>query len=192
MVKKRIFLIIRILTVVPLMSLVASILIYCLKPGFFASPTSFAFSIVFLTVFPLLAYVVWYIVPTLRKGGRKTQRRTAVIFGLTGYLAAFVFSFLFKDSPQIKVYYLAYFITSITLFLGNITGGKFNPSGHAGGLMGPVTFLTIYVSPWFAFGYLIVILVGYISISMRRHTVLEFVVGGLVPVAVITLSLLFI
>jgi hypothetical protein len=174
------------------MSLVASILIYLLKPGFFASATSFAMSIVFLTVFPLLAYVVWYIVPTLRKGGRKTQRRTAVIFGLAGYLAAFIFSFIFKDSIQIKIYYLAYLISSITLFLGNITGGKFNPSGHAGGLMGPVTFLTIYISPWFAFGYLIVVLVGYISISMRRHTILEFIVGGLVPVLVIVISYFFI
>lgn len=192
MVKKRFFLIVRILTVVPLMCLVASILIYFLKPGFFASVTSFVMSIVFLTVFPLLAYLVWYILPTLRKGGRKTQRRTAVIFGLAGYLAAFIFSFIFKDSIQIKIYYLAYLISSITLFLGNITGGKFNPSGHAGGLMGPVTFLTIYISPWFAFGYLIVVLVGYISISMRRHTILEFIVGGLVPVLVIVISYFFI
>ncbi len=181
--KKSLFIlskIIRILTLAPLMCLAASLIIYFSKTSYYASFSSFMTSTLLLVIFPLLAYPVYYIIPTLKKKGREFQRKLAIIFAFISYLLVFALSFVFKDSWSIKVYYFTYVFSSICIFASTKIL-HFNASGHAAGMTGPIVYLSFYVSPWYLLGLVLVILVYLASLYMKRHTLLELIWGSLLP-----------
>lgn len=171
------------------MCLLATLSIYFIKPQYFSGKSSLISAICFLTIFPILSYPVCFVVRPLRIRGRKMQRTMAIIFAFLGYALAFGLSFAFKDSLQIKIYYFTYLLSSFIILIFRIFN-KFNPSGHASGIAGPITFLVIYVNYYFAFLYVLVFLIWYISIKMERHTNSEYLAGSLIPVTILILSLI--
>lgn len=172
--------IVRILTVAPIICLISSLIIYFTNKELYGSTLSFIMSLIFLVITPLLSYPIFYIFKSLRLKGRSFQRKLAIVFAYVSYIFVFAFSFIFHDSIQIIFYHLNYLLTATILYLSTKLF-HFNASGHAAGVAGPITFLTLFISPWFAFGYLLLILVIYCSIKMKRHTILEAIVGSLIP-----------
>ena len=80
---------VRILTTPPVFSALMCTLLYVLVPGSFASLGHYLLAIVCLSLLPVLAYPVSYLIPALRRGGRKTQRNLALVFSVLGYLIGF-------------------------------------------------------------------------------------------------------
>ena len=172
--------IVRILTVAPIICLITSLLLFFNNRSLYGSTLSFILSLIFLVVVPLLSYPVFYIVKPFRLKGRPFQRKLAIVFSYCSYIFVVIFSLIFHDSLQIIFYHLNYFLTATLIFLST-KFLHFNASGHAAGVAGPITFLSLFVSPWYAFGYLLLILVIYCSIKMKRHTILETIIGSLIP-----------
>lgn len=70
--------IIRIVTVVPVMALVMLSILYGLRPDIFQETSNFILAIIFLTVFPLLAYPLQLLLPKFRNKGREGQRKASL------------------------------------------------------------------------------------------------------------------
>ena len=94
---------VRILTTPPVFSALMCTLLYVLVPGSFASLGHYLLAIVCLSLLPVLAYPVSYLIPALRRGGRKTQRNLALVFSVLGYLIGFLAAVLDDGAAMEKV-----------------------------------------------------------------------------------------
>ena len=126
---------IRIATVPPVMA-AATILI--LHRHF---PTEYSLSsLFFLTLAPVIAYPIWWVIPKLREGGRKTQRALAVALSVAGYLAGSLWcGFVSREYASLRVY-LIYLISGGLIALFSYVFG-IRGSGHASGVVGPVVVM---------------------------------------------------
>lgn len=179
----------RILTLAPILALSSSLIIYFSKSNYYASVGSFITSILLLVILPLLAYPLFYIVKKFKEKGRPFQRKLAIIFAYISYLLIFILSFIFNDSWNIRIYYLTYLISGIVILLSS-KFFHFNISGHAAGVVGPIVYLSFYVSPFYLFALLLFVLVIISSLYMKRHTFIELIIGGLLPTSIIVISFL--
>lgn len=172
---------IRILTVPPFMAEMLILVLYFRKNAFsgFGLPVSL-FS---LCVLPALSYVLWLTVPALKKDGRASQRRTAVICSVIGYILNTVYILISgaggSERLAVFTYLFSGVITAILSFVFHIKS-----SGHACGVSGPAFLLSITVHPAFLLLYLLLIPVIFSSLKLRRHTMSELMLGAVVPVAV--------
>ncbi|MEG1500060.1 MAG: hypothetical protein RR400_03240, partial [Clostridia bacterium] len=93
------------------------------------------------------------------------------------------------SAPSLEiVIYVTYFITALILGALTLFAHK-KVSGHTCGVTGPVAMLSILVSPYFLFGLILVGLVYYSSMALKRHTFLQLFIGSLTPV--VTMLALF-
>ncbi len=106
---------VRILTTPPVFSALMCTLLYVLVPGSFASLGHYLLAIVCLSLLPVLAYPVSYLIPALRRGGRKTQRNLALVFSVLGYLIGFLAAVLDDGAAMEKVVFGTYLISGTTL-----------------------------------------------------------------------------
>ena len=79
---KKSYKIIRVLTVAPLMALLAMIAFYLVKPEVFPSTRNFILSIICLTVLPLTAYPLQPLIPGFKDQGREGQRNLAIVMAI--------------------------------------------------------------------------------------------------------------
>ena len=91
--------IIRIFTVAPIMALVMLLIIQLSKPGLFGNKANLLLSILFLTVFPLLAYPLQPFIKKFKDKGREGQRTLAMIFAVSGYILGLL-SALLLQAPK--------------------------------------------------------------------------------------------
>ena len=157
---------VRILTTPPVFSALMCTLLYVLVPGSFASLGHYLLAIVCLSLLPVLAYPVSYLIPALRRGGRKTQRNLALVFSVLGYLEKVVFG--------------TYLISGTTLAVCTLL--HFKASGHTCGCSGPIAALSIFINPWFLVGYVLLTPIIWSSIRLKRHTALQLLAGCVIPV----------
>ena len=147
---------------------------------------SFYVSLFCLTVFPMLSYAVWRVVPSLYKKGRKTQRAIAVAFSFAGYAAGTVYCFVSGAGAVEKTVFLTYLLSGLVIALSGALV-KVRISGHACGLSGPLGILVWKVGPWFIAGYAILALVFWSSIRLRRHSLRELILGTALPLLLLML-----
>lgn len=171
---------IRILTTAPIFALVLCTLLYFLLNGAFASLKHYLAAIFFLTVLPMLAYPVAAIIPPLRKKGRDGQRNLAIAFSVLGYIGGFLYAILGGGAAVEKVLFGTYLISGVTLAVCTLL--HYKASGHACGCSGPVAMLSVFVCPWFLFGYLLLTPVIWSSMKLKRHTATQLLVGSVIPV----------
>ena len=78
---------VRILTTPPVFSALMCTLLYVIVPGSFASLGHYLLAIVCLSLLPVLAYPVSYLIPALRRGGRADliEPMTKAVFASTSY-----------------------------------------------------------------------------------------------------------
>lgn len=180
---------VRILSVPPLLAAVFLIIVKCTSDSVFAKPLDFVMSVVFLGIFPLLAYGVWAIVPRLKKGGRNTQRRLAFVFSLVGYVALWLYARIAKVGSEMSLICDTYFLSVLLLSVINFAF-KVKASGHACGISGPL-FLSVYFMGWIsAFPCLALGVISFwASVKSGRHTLKQLFAGALTAAAAFTGSL---
>ena len=173
--------VIRILTVPPFLAAVLVLVLFFTKGAFrgFGLPVSL-FS---LCVLPLASYALWYAVPALKRGGRASQRKVAVICSVLGYLlnTAYVLFTGAAGCERLAVftYLFSGIITAVLSFVFRVKS-----SGHACGVSGPAFLLTIAVHPAFVLMDLLLIPVFRSSLMLKRHSLAELITGTAVPVLV--------
>lgn len=177
---------IRTLTAAPIPALCLVIILRLIRTDFFINDVHFCLFIFFLSAFPALSYLLSRTVPTLKKGGRNTERNLAIIFSVSGYIGAFITA-LVGGTPNEKVLAATYLFSAVITAV--LTLVKFKSSGHTCALSGPVAMLCYSVNFWFAFGFLLLIPVYASSIKLDRHTFWQLLAGTAVPIAAMLVSI---
>ena len=175
--------IIRVLTTAPILSLVLYTVLYFAVDGF-ATPAQYAVTLLLYTVLPLTAYPLQPMLPSFRDRGRQGQRTLAMIMANVGYLCSIVYAMFAGVGSALLTLYLTYvFSCTVLLVIDKVFG--FHASGHACGLCGPIAAL-VYFTGWYSFaaGVVLYALVLWGSLRMKRHTVPQFLTGGVVPVVI--------
>lgn len=178
----------RILLLSPIVSCLALVPM-SFKPDIISSPTEVVWSVICLALLPLLSYAVWFALPSLRNKGRDAQRNLAMIFSFVGYAILFVLSLALSFLPKMQVFALTYLLSGGILLVCRVF--KLRPSGHCCGVCGPIVYLAVFVSPWYAFALTLVAVVVWASKALQRHTVLQCVAGSLIsPLSMIIAALI--
>lgn len=187
--------VVRILTLAPLLALVAlTILFFCENQVFSADPADnglwrYLFTVLFLTVLPLLAYPIQPLVPGFRGKGRDGQRHLAILMAVLGYIGAVIYAFASKAPAGLCVVSLSYLFSGLLVALFN----KFfhiKASGHTCGVAGPVTLLVYFCGWWALLGALLFVPVFWASLRMKRHTLPQLCVGAVLSVVSVLIAAL--
>ena len=179
--------IVRVVTAPPFMAL-ALVVILWLKG--LIPPDGMLWAALFLTVLPLLAYPVWKIVPALEKKGRDSQRKLAVIFSVAGYLIGTALCLIAGRGRLELILYLTYLASGLLVALFSYAV-HIKGSGHAAGVAGPTALLIFLLGPWYALGFVILALVYWCSLVLKRHTLSQLILGSILSPASAILLLLF-
>lgn len=177
----RIAKIIRVLTVPPLMAL-AAFTAFLFKDGFYSSIWEYIAAVGFITVLPITAYPLQLIIPPFKHQGREGQRNLAFIMCNLGYIFSVIYAIVFNAGANVTTMLVTYLLSGVTLLLVNkLTGLR--ASGHSCGLLGPLAALVYFISPWaLPAGIILFGLALWSSVYMKRHTLIQFIVGGIIPV----------
>ena len=172
---------IRVITIAPMIALWLLLALYFATPEHGIRGLDLALSIVFLVILPVLAYPLQPFIPGFRDGGRKAQRKLAIVTALIGYICGIVYCFMFPVPDVLLVVYLTYFISGVAVAVfSKFT--QLKASGHACGVMGPISVAVYYIGPWALVGLIVYALAFVSSVRMKRHTPTEFIVGSIIPV----------
>lgn len=183
--------IIRVLTVAPLMALIAFILIWIFNKDVFIDYTNLILTILFIVAFPLFSYVLQPFTPKFKNEGRKGQRKLAIIMSVIGYVLGLALALILNLSEGTKMIFICYVMAGTLIFVFS----KFTPikaSGHACGVAGPIVYLSYFLGPWSLFGLLILVLVYWCSLYMKRHTFRDLIFGTLIPFIAFGIAYLFV
>lgn len=168
--------ILRVITAPPFVAFALFTCIFLIKPQFLSGTVHYILSVIFFAVFPLLAYPVSMVF----KFSREKERKTAVITSIAGYIFAIIFYVSAGAKSQELIICLTYLLTGVVIGICSLFHLK--PSGHAGGVSGPVTALTLFLGfPW-SVCYLLLLPVYWSSLKIKRHTFFELITGTLIPV----------
>lgn len=176
---KKIAKIIRVLTLAPLIALTLVSVLYFTDKAF----SGFNFLIVLFTLIllPLLAYPIQDKLKIIKGDKRASQRKLAIIFSVIGYVLGFIASLIFASSDLDKVVYLTYLLSGTLIYLFTFLF-KVNASGHMCGVTGPIAVLIYVFGPWYLFIALVLLLVIWASLYLKRHKVIELIIGTIIPI----------
>ena len=182
--------IIRVITVPPVMIALLIILLTVCTDSVFVRPWDVAVALLTLAFIPLLAYPLSYAVVRWRAKGRECQRKIALILTPISYLIGIIYGFISGCSRGAMMIFTGYFISASALLLFNFALSV-RASGHACCVAGPI----LYASYWLGLsaviaGAVLYPAVAWASISMKRHTPREFILGTLVSCAAFALSVI--
>jgi hypothetical protein len=178
--------IIRVLTVAPLMALVMLLILYFHDAAFFGNTLHFALAIVFLVVFPLLAYPLQRFSPKYKDKSREGQRALAFVFAVSGYVLGCAAVLILPTPTNVLIIYVSYLLSGvIAIVLNRLL--HFKASGHACGIVGPFLLLIYFGSAAGFVGFAVLAAAWAASIYMKRHTHAQLVAGGLIPFAALGL-----
>lgn len=180
--------VVRYVTVPPIMAAALILTVYFSNAAYIGGAKDLFAALGFLCVMPLLSYPVHAFVPALKKRGRKCQRNLAIVFSVFGYACGLVHAFAFHAAAQLSALYLTYAISGAIIAICSFVF-KFKASGHASGVAGPVAALTLMISPYYAFGIIVLVACAISSVYVKRHTVVEFIAGAAFTVAALVFSM---
>lgn len=188
--KEKIARIISILTVVPIVAFFTITLLYIKFKEEFVSPLWYFHSILFLTILPISAYPLKHILPKYRNAGRDGERKLAFILAVSGYIMGSFFILLLRGPLIVKKIFAAYVASGVILtFINKVL--QFKASGHACGVSGPIILLYHFLGKPILLLYLIMPLIFWSRINLKRHTYKELVAGTLVGIFSTILGLWF-
>lgn len=172
---------VRILTAPPFMALAMLGILFHVRPTVFGGLGNYLLAVLFLTLFPLLAYPLQPVFPHFKDKGREGQRRLAIWMSATGYIIGTATAYICCVSFELKRIYLIYLFSGMLMLLFNKLIG-IKASGHACGVVGPVVCL-FYSIGWPALiGLLVLAATCIASLGMKRHTWEELIVGTAIPI----------
>ncbi|MBE6587027.1 MAG: hypothetical protein E7647_01270 [Ruminococcaceae bacterium] len=177
----RIAKIIRVSTVPPIAAL-AAFSVFLATDGFYESIWEYIAAVAFITLLPVTAYPLQLIIPPFKHQGREGQRNLAFVMCTLGYILGVVYGLIFSVGAPIFTMFLTYLLSGTTLLAVNKLF-RFKASGHSCGLLGPLAALAYFVGPLtLTVSIPLFLLSLWSSVYMKRHTVAQFIVGGLIPV----------
>lgn len=185
--QKKIALLISALTVPASMSAIMLVVLWIFRPEAFRNDIKWLIvSWICLSVIGLLAYLLVRIVPSLRKGGRKTERIVAFVFALLGQLAGLFVAVFLNPPKMVFGVLIIYFISGLVLAIVNKVI-HIKASGHACATTTPILIMIYYLGKN-TLGLLLVLpLVYWSRLKMNRHTPSELIlgtlIGAIVPIA---------
>lgn len=182
---------IRVMTVAPVIALIAFLLLWFLKREVFMDVKGLLLAIIFIVVFPILAYPLQPLFPHFKNKGRKGQRQLAIIMSVLGYALGIILSFALSFSNGTKMIFICYSVAGLLIFLFT----KFTPikaSGHTCGVAGPVIYLTYFLGAYALFGLILLAFVYWSSLYMKRHTLSELAWGTMASIIAFLSAYLFI
>ncbi len=180
---------VRVITVAPIMALLMLLILYFRVPLFFGGLPVFLLSVLFLVVLPLLAYPMQPLIKPFKDKGRDGQRTLAMIFAVAGYFLGCLFAAVLGAPQNVWFIFLSYMLSGLLVALFNKVF-HFKASGHACGVSGPFMLLVYFGQPIGYIGFVVLVLVWLVSITMKRHTTAQFIVGALIPFAALGILLL--
>lgn len=149
-------------------------------------------SIFLLGILPVLAYPMQEHIPQYRSAGRLGQRKLAFLFTLAGYTCALIFGLFFHVNKDLLLVYLTYFLSVMLLTICNAVL-HVHASGHMCSITGPMSLLIYFVNWWALLPcILILILVAWASVNLKRHTEREVVIGGCIGIIGFAISFMLI
>ena len=180
---------VRVATTAPIMAAALVALLYFLRPGSFLNAAHAWLTVTFLSILPVMAYPVSYLVPALRKKGRDGQRSLAIVFSVIGYILGCALCFVFGGAQIEKLIFLTYTFSGALIAL--CSGAfHFKASGHACGVAGPIAALVCCLGPVWLLCGLLLAAVYWSSLKLRRHTLPQLLGGTVIPVASMVVSAL--
>ncbi len=142
----------------------------------------------FLSIGPFI-----YILIALRMGkisdvdvSRRTERAGPFLFGISSVLAGWLVLIISQGPRNLQTLLI---ITAVSGIVMMVTTLWWKISIHASSLGGAATMLTAFYGAIMLPAFLLLILVSWSRVVLRRHTVLQVVAGSLVSIA-LTLLLL--
>lgn len=183
---------IRIISVPPIMITFLILILFYTRPDIFHNIFQMIIPIIFLGVFPSLAYLFQLLIPSLKIKGRESERKLAFIFSLIGYTLALIWAVFEKVSNELLHICLTYFLSVLVLtFINKVL--KKRASGHACSVTGPLVFLIFLINWKFIFPCIaIAILIFWSSLYLKRHTKADLCGGVIANLFAFALSYLII
>src|SRR6266851_2258362 len=142
----------------------------------------------FLSIGPFI-----YILIALRMGkisdvdvSRRTERAGPFLFGISSVLAGWLVLILLRGPTDLQTVLI---ITAVSGIVMMVTTLWWKISIHASSLGGAATMLTAFYGAIMLPAFLLLILVSWSRVVLRRHTVLQVVAGSLVSIALTLLIL---
>ncbi len=142
----------------------------------------------FLSIGPFI-----YILIALRMGkisdvdvSRRTERAGPFLFGISSVLAGWLVLIILQGPRNLQTVLI---ITAVSGILMMVTTLWWKISIHASSLGGAATMLTAFYGAIMLPAFLLLILVSWSRVVLRRHTVLQVVAGSLVSIALTLLIL---
>ena len=180
--------VIRVLTVPPIGALTLVSSLYFKRNEDFGSRLAYLLAVLFLSVFPTLAYPLQPILPPFRGRGREGQRSLAILMSVIGYFLGIVFVCFTHASSMLLTVYIVYVVSGVGIALFS-KGLHIAASGHACAVAGPVAGMTYFLGPRaLLVGVPVFLLVCWSSLRLKRHTLVQFLLGGAISVGALLLT----
>lgn len=138
---RKIAYVLRVIAIPPMTTTILILLVW-FNGQVIASVQDLIASFVFLIFIPVRAYPVSYMIPNIRKGGRKAQRSLAFWFAGFGHITAVIYGIVCQKSPELNFIYLTYLFSVLVLTFVN-RFSKTKASGHACSVIWPVRLIDI-------------------------------------------------
>ncbi|NMB08782.1 MAG: hypothetical protein GX981_10400 [Tissierellia bacterium] len=172
---------ISLVTVAPVMAFFTVLLSFVYRKQCFNCIGWFVYTIVFLTLLPLLAYPLHMIIPASRNKGRKGERKMAFIMAIISYVLGTLLTFILGAPLIVKKIFMAYLLSGLFLsFINKVL--KFKASGHACGVAGPITLISHILGTKYLWLFLLMPIVYWSRIKLGRHSIQELVTGTFVGI----------
>ncbi len=187
--KNKLSKIIRIVTIAPIMAAVMLAIIQLAEPEQIGGASNLITALIFLTILPVISYPLQPVIPYFKHRSREGQRNLAIIFANIGYISGIIYALAANTPRELLIIYLTYFLSGLLIVIFNKVF-KIRASGHACGIAGPIAILAYCVSLWALLGIILLEAAWWASLSMKRHTNKELIIGSLISLASLGISVI--
>ncbi|MCL1803384.1 MAG: hypothetical protein FWG30_07055 [Eubacteriaceae bacterium] len=179
---------VRVMTIPPILAFIVATVFISTNSLALGGLRQYIAMIVFLTLFPALAYPLQPLLPKYKDKGREGQRELAFIASVAGYMCGVAFALASRAPATAQLMYWTYMASVVFLSAFN----AFTPwkaSGHACGVAGPICALVwLYgARAWPAVA--VFFLMAWSSLKLKRHGALEIALGSLASISAFCLVL---
>lgn len=182
--------VIRVVSVPPLMVSALITILYLVEPDIFLAQLDIAISFVCLALIPVLAYPLSVCIPAIHSRGREGQRNLALVLSALGYFSAWIYGLISDCSSKLLLIYTTYFLSIVVLLLFN-KAIKLRASGHGCSITGPIIFASCFLGlKAIAANLIFYGMILWASLASKRHTLKEFILGTLTCVIAFGISVL--
>ena len=178
--KHSLAMIIRYISVAPIVAFCLLTILFTVKPEIIGSLLVYLLNVGFLTVLPLAAYPLQMCFPYFRHKGREGQRDLAMLMAVIGYVCAAIATIIAGAPFTALAVSLTYLISGIFIAIFNKLF-KIRASGHACGVSGPIATAAFFLGPWYLLGFLLLPIVYWASLYVKRHDWPQLLWGTVIP-----------